>query len=121
MNIVEIQNTIEELEQGNTTYENCIKLSALYVIMDRYNKGVEAVNEEVVKEYQDILPEYEHYCDVKRQYQLGQIDEQRMIQSFGIVCKEITEFIQTLYSNSESPAERKLLVDTIINVVNLFG
>ena len=34
LNLQEIENTIEELEQGATTFDTCLKLSALYIVRD---------------------------------------------------------------------------------------
>ncbi len=39
MNIHEINEAIRELENGPTTYHNCMKLASLYIVRDMYGKG----------------------------------------------------------------------------------
>lgn len=57
----------------------------------------------------DILPMYQEYCSVKREYQLGNIDKIKVINSMKNVCKEIDEFIKSLYSHTDMQEERNLL------------
>lgn len=38
MNINEINEAIRELENGPTTYHNCMKLASLYIVRDEYGK-----------------------------------------------------------------------------------
>lgn len=109
LNIDEINNTIEQLESGATTYDNCIKLSALYNVKEHIENGLKGqINESetVLKEYDDILPQYKSYCDIKRKYQLHETTEQAVEVSIKDVCKEINEFIHTLYNNTDMQIER---------------
>ena len=108
----EINNTIAELENGPTTFDTCMKLASLYTV--RNNFKAETVEENAVKkELSDILPHYEAYCDTKRRYQLGQIGKDQVIRSIQTVCKEITEFINTLYSSTDMEEEREILTATL--------
>ena len=112
----EINNTIAELENGSTTFDSCIKLAALYTVRDKYRVNQTQDTEpetQVKKELSDILPHYEAYCDTKRNYQLGQIGKDQVIRSIQIVCKEITEFINTLYSSTDMEEEREILTATL--------
>ena len=112
LNMDEINNTIEELENGNTTYDACIKLSALYNVRDRLmNK--ETVDE-TEEELEDILPQYRLYCEVKRKYQLNELTEDAVVLAIKDVCTEVTEFIHTLYSSTDMQQER----DTIKAMLN---
>ncbi len=38
MNMNEINEAIRELEEGPTTYHNCMKLASLYIVRDMYGK-----------------------------------------------------------------------------------
>lgn len=113
MNITEINNTIQELENGNTTFDACIKLSALYNVRDRLT------SDDVVKEYKDILPEYNNYREVKTIYQQTFSNEYNVLASMSTVCKEIKEFILMLYSNTDLPQERQLIINTINNIEDI--
>lgn len=104
MNITEINNTVVELENGETNFANCQKLASLYIIQDRYNSNIPSNN--VENELSDILPQYQRYCTLKRKYQLNEVTENAVINSIYNVCQEITEFLQTLYGSTDMQEER---------------
>ena len=106
MNLEEINNTIEALENSSTTFGNCEKLASLYICRDHMMATHPDSNPAVEKEYNDILPQYQQYCTVKRRYQLHEITEEPVIASMMNVCTEIKEFIQILYSNTNMENER---------------
>ena len=108
LNIDEVNNTIAELENGETTFDACIKLASLYTVKEHFD-----CNDEVVEEYNDILPQYRHYVEVKRKYQLGEVAETALEKQTMLVCKEISEFIQSLYSSTDMPTERNIIQDMI--------
>lgn len=110
INLEDINITIKELESGNTTFDSCTKLAALYTVRRELN-GVEP--NAVTQEVQDILPQYKKYCKVKRQYQLDEIGEPVMFDAMQNVCKEITEFIHTLYNNTDTSVERALITNML--------
>ena len=103
LDIQQITDTINELEQGDTTFDNCIKLSSLYIVRDNFK------SDETTNELDDILPQYRKYCEVKREYQLGNTSKDNVIVAMDRVCKEITEFINSLYSHTDMQEERDLL------------
>lgn len=107
LDMQEVRNTIEELEAGDTNFSNCQKLAALYTVRNNYNVG--GYTDKVESELSDILPQYRNYCKVKRAFQLQEATPDKVISSMNIVCKEIQEFIQTLYSNTDLPEEREQL------------
>ena len=115
LSIEEVENTIIELENGNTTFDSCIKLASLYVVRDHYKPNfAETQTEKLVKsELHDILPSYVNYCDVKRNYQLGNLSKEAVVTSMKSVGKEIYEFLQTLYSSTDTAEEREILVNSI--------
>ena len=111
----EIDNTIRELENGELTFDSCRKLASLYIIKD-FNTEKPVQETEVIKELNDILPRYRIYCDVKRQYELGNTIKENIIKETRLVCKEISEFLITLYANTNTQEERnelKNLIQTI--------
>lgn len=99
MDMLEIKNTIEELENGATTYDNVIKLSALYNVRDNLNSDTE-------KELEDILPQFRMYVAVKKGYQLKELTEDDLKFAMRSMCRDIEEFIETLYNNTELEDER---------------
>ena len=124
MNIEEIQNTIEALEESSTTFGNCEKLASLYICREYLTKDkkstLEETNPEVEQEYNDILPQYQQYCKVKRRYQLHEVTEDLVISSMMNVCTEIKEFIQILYSNTDMKDERTQIHNMLLELSSKF-
>lgn len=112
-----VENTIKELENSDTTYNNCEKLASLYIIKDYHSK--DTVQDEVTKELSDILPHYDIYCDKKREYQVNKVGEDVVLNALNIVCKEISEFMSVLYSSTDMPEERDKLVLLITDLQNI--
>lgn len=108
LNVNEINNTIEELENSNTTFDTCIKLAALYTVREHLKQP-----DTVTQELDDILPKYQLYREVKRKYQLHELAESAVQLSIRDVCIEIKEFIQSLYSSSDMEEERIALNNMI--------
>ena len=92
LNLTEINNTIAELEKSDTTFTNCQRLAALYIVRDKFS----ATNT-VEIELQDILPQYRRYCEIKRKFQLHEVTENAILNSIDGVCKEVSEFVRALY------------------------
>lgn len=119
-----IEDTIEELEQDATSFENCEKLSYLYICRDNYyNRFMKRIDTSESKserntqqELNDLLPAYNKYVETKRRYQQYEVVEQMLIYSMDNLCSEIVEFIASLYHNTESTAERQLILDMIENI-----
>ena len=108
LDMVMVENTIQELENADTNFANCEKLANLYIIRDH-----NTVTNEVTEELSDILPHYNIYCEKKRHYQIHKVGEDIVIDSLHIVCNEIFEFIQTLYSSTDMIEERALLTSLV--------
>lgn len=103
VNIEDIRATISKLEDRPTTMQNCKDLAYLYIVLDHQ---VGAPQDAVVTEYNDILPSYTKYCGAKRNFQLNTGTDTAVVQALDILCREIKEFISTLYSNTDTPEER---------------
>lgn len=110
MDIQEIRNTISQLESGETTFDACIKLASLYTVINHINV------DDVQNELDDILPAYKTFVEVKRKYQLGEVTQDKVLIQFKTVFMEITELIDTMYSSTDSPEERYIIVRTLTNL-----
>ena len=104
MDIQTINNAIDELEHSDTTYENISDLAHLYIVRTAFHTENEA---------DDILPAYNKYVALKRQYQLGEITEMIVIKSLQTVCTEIQELVSTLYKCTDMNKERKCIREMI--------
>lgn len=121
LDMIDIEKTITELENGKTTFANCNNLASLYIVREYFKNAPKATKAkendkyeiEVIKEYSDILPQYQHYCDTKRKYQLNETTAQAVLNCMNNVCTEIKEFIATLYTSTEMEDERKKLNNVI--------
>jgi len=108
MNLAVINNMITELEKNDdTSLSNIRNLSALYIVRDHLS--IEESNDKTVSELNDILPSYIQYKAIKRKYQLGEASKERVLSYLKSVCKEIKEFMQTLYSGTDMQEERDIL------------
>ena len=118
MNLEEINNTIEALENSSTTFGNCEKLASLYIC--RQHMATPDSNPQVEQEYSDILPQYRNYCTIKRRYQLHEITDEPVISSMMRVCTEIKEFIQVLYSNTDTENERIQIHNMLMELSSIY-
>jgi len=107
MDIKDINRTIQELKEDSTTFENCERLAHLYIVREHL------FTNDVQKEFNDILPQYVKYTEMKRKYQLGEISERAIEKQIKAVCKEISEFIYTLYTSTDMPSEREIIKSMI--------
>ena len=112
-----INSTIAELESGDTTFNSCERLASLYIIRQYYSAPESGRNQApdlgVIKELQDILPSYKQYRDKKFNYQINSDGKDSMLSALSNVCKEIEEFIDTLYGSTDMEEERDLLSNMI--------
>ena len=115
MDIRTIDATITELENSETTLENIEYLAHLYTVRSILSNSVNVENE-----YNDILPAYSNYINIKKQYQMGDISEGAVIKALKYVCTEIIEFLLTLYSGTDMNKERKCLKDMINTIYSEF-
>ena len=106
LDLEEINNTIKELENADTTFDTCIKLSALYTVKSNLEQPP---RNETENELDDILPAYRKYINAKREYQLNGGDESSMIKYMKLLCVEISEFLNSLYSGTSTENEREFI------------
>lgn len=107
MELKQINDLIDELEQSESSLSNIRNLSALYNVKTHLIGTKEY--DSVERELKDILPSYRQYIDSKRRYQLKEITIERVYINMKKLCQEIKEFLQTLYSGTDSQEERDIL------------
>lgn len=111
-----IEDTIEDLEQEPLTLDLCEKLATLYICRDnaksRLNRKIDT-SESVLNELNDILPSYRKYVETKTRYQKYEVVEQMVIIAMQNLCDEITDFVSELYHNTETEAERAIIIKMI--------
>ena len=118
LDINEINGTIKQLEDGETTFSNCNKLAVLYTVRD-YMTGKSAAPElsnEVTEELSDILPCYKTYHEAKEKYRLREIAEQPVIVAMNQLCREIKEFMLSLYKGADTDDEKNQLKQMVKEV-----
>ena len=113
MNIQMIRDAIEELENEDVTYDNIDELASLYIVYNNLQRSGYSMITSVESEARDILPYYIKYQDIKRRYQTNQTTEGEVIQGIKKVCKELSEFIDALYSGTDMNKERLCIKDMI--------
>lgn len=109
LDLEEINNTIMELENGDTTFDTCIKLAALYTVREK--QIIPKTNTE--KELSDILPAYRKYVDVLKAYQMGNSSDKALLDCTQLVCQELKEFILSLYSSTDGQNFRHYIEETL--------
>lgn len=113
LDLEEINKTIQELENGETNFGTCQKLSYLYIVREHFAK-----DDAVITEYNDILPSYSKYCEIKRKFQLNELPDTAIQPAILAVCKEVKEFLLILYNNTDTQNERELLQEMLNSTVN---
>lgn len=117
LDLEEINNTISELENGETTFDTCIKLAALYTVRDKQSESVS----EVEKELDDILPAYRKYVDVLKAYQMGNSSDSALLDCMQLLCQEIQEFIISLYSSTQDKKFSHYIEETVLQLARKFN
>lgn len=113
MDLVAINDAIETLENASTTSENVFELASLYICQERLKNRNMSKLDTSMSELQDILPYYKKYVDIKTRYQLKQTSESEVIKGIKDVCRELSEFIDSLYSGTDMGKERRCITDMI--------
>ena len=117
MDLVAIQEAINTLVNSSTTADNVSELASLYICSICLQESVKSAKyselQGTEKELKDILPYYRKYVDIKRRYQLHQTTEGEVVVGIKKVCKEITEFIDSLYRGTDMNKERICLRNMI--------
>ena len=118
MTLQNLNDLIEELEQADSSLSNIRNLSSLYIVRKEMIENIKY--DKVQTELNDILPSYIDYVITKKKFQLNELTEQAVFISMNTLCKEIREFIQSLYSNTDTPKEREILKNLITQLKETF-
>ena len=110
----EIENTIEMLENGETTFANCEKLASLYIVREHLQ------TDETEKEINDILPSYRVYADKKEKYSRYEVPAEAVLYSLGGLCSEIKDLVHIVYVNTGTEDERQKLKELIEHLYNQY-
>lgn len=113
MDINTINNLIKDIENSETTLSNIRNLSALYNVRNILLNNKEETQTQTETELKDILPSYLGYINIKRKYQLHKTTNENVIIAMKALCNEIKEFIQTLYSSTDTPQERDIIKEML--------
>lgn len=104
----EVNNTIAELRNGQTTFDSCQKLASLFIVRNNLTN-----EDNVVSEYRDILPSYSTYVECKRNYQMNIESIECVENAFRTLLQEIYEFLDILYISTENSQERASIMSVI--------
>ena len=118
MNLTEVNDATKELLNGPLTLSNARNLSALITIQSYMKNAIQSKPDGLEQELNDILPQYKEYCNIKRGYQLGKLSDTDLIVAMRRVCKEVNEFLLSLYENTETAEERTILKTMLKDVQN---
>lgn len=122
MDIQIIENTIDELEHSDISMNNAIELASLYIIR---NNNLTGINKEetsgIQGEIEDILPAYTEYRQVKTQYQLNNLPDFVVVKTLKLLCQEIEDVINLLYSSTDMNKERRCIKQMIFNLYSKYG
>ena len=64
----------------------------------------------------DLFSTYNKYINAKMRYQQYEVVDKMLIYAMSNLCHELTDFISNLYHNTETTAERALIVEMINNL-----
>lgn len=109
MNIDSINSMINDYERAETSLSNIRNLSALYNVRKYLKESVDNTTNEL----DDILPSYLKYVNIKRDYQRHKISEEPVYTEMKNLCKEIREFISSLYKCTDTQRERNILTTAL--------
>ena len=122
MDIQIIENTIDELEHSDISMNNAIELASLYIIR---NNNLTGINKEetggIQGEIEDILPAYTEYRQVKTQYQLNNLSDFVVVKTLKLLCQEIEDVINLLYSSTDMNKERRCIKHMISNLYSRYS
>lgn len=120
MDLSIIEENIRILEESNTTVETVQELSSLYTVYNNL-KYKQNPKKSSLQELNDIMPAYDKYCEDRKQSQLGYTNDDAVLHSLKLLCKELQEFIETLYSNTASRKERLAILYLIKELNDKFN
>lgn len=123
MDIIEINNTIKELESADSSLSNIRNLASLYIVQEqiqhKLNSTSQQSNDAVLTELYEVIPSYKQYVIAKRRRQLNEISEDLVLDTLSRLGKELRDFVKSLYTATASENERILLSKIIVDLKNV--
>lgn len=115
LDIKDIEEAIQELEQGETTYTACNKLASLYIVRDKLGEKVDLVSESNIDE---------QISDIQNLFVTYMRD--RNIANLNNMLDSTYKMISELYHTCSDPNERNIFhkfIDSIssINSTTIIG
>lgn len=115
LDINEIEEAIEELEQGDATYTSCSKLASLYIVRDKLSEKVDLVPESNIDE---------QIADIQGLFVAYMRD--RNIANLNNMLDSTYKMISELYHTCTDPNERNIFhkfIDSLssINSTTIIG
>lgn len=108
LDIKEIEEAIQELEQGDATYTSCSKLASLYIVRDKLTNKVDLVPEsDIDEQIEDIQGLFVNYM------------KERNIANLNLMLDATYKMISELYHTCSDPNERLLFKKFIQNVYSI--
>lgn len=112
MDIREINETIKELENSETTFDNCMRLASLYTVAEKFKSDTEY-------KLNELLPQYRMYVAVKHKVDMGELQIDDLIFATKSICVSVEEFIKTLFDNTSYNEEKLIIRDMVSNLSKL--
>ena len=113
MELHEVETMIRDLENSDNSFSTARNLASLYIVrsqlQEKLNITLKQSDDAVLIELYDVIPSYKKYVEIKRKYQLNEVSDTKVLEELKILCKEIKEFIHTLYISTYNNEERQLL------------
>ena len=113
MELHEVETMIRDLENSDNSFSTARNLASLYIVrsqlQEKLNITLKQSGDAVLIELYDVIPSYKKYVEIKRKYQLNEVSDTKVLEELKILCKEIKEFIHTLYISTYNNEERQLL------------
>ena len=109
-----LNDAILEHESKDTTYANCEKLAWLYIVRDHCAHQMGTASIEPIADVErtatvEILPSFSKYAEFKKAYKIGDASKDKVLQSFNALILELKDFLNLLYSNTDTEEEREIL------------
>lgn len=120
MDIIEINNTIKELESADASLSNVRNLASLYIVQGqmqgKLNSVLQQSNDVVLTELYEVIPSYKQYVIAKRRRQLNEISGELVLDTLSRLGKELRDFVKSLYTATDSENERIMLAKIITDL-----
>lgn len=132
LDLEEINREIDKLENCQTSYATCERLSILYNVRDHITEHEHVENEDETRHKHneekaatklnigEKLPCYKTYCDTKKKYRRYEVTEQPLEMATNDLCCDMKKFILSLMSNADTTEEKNKVKEMIVQLHEMF-